>query len=96
MLAISAAKDYHTYTLFPLVGGGHLGGDDRPVHAPKRRFRQTHKIAHMTGVEGSSTFLQDPAYLQDHDQQQQQQQQQPPPRDVQLPIKPVLAEPAES
>ena len=90
MLAISAAKDYHTYTLFPLVGGGHLGGDDRPVHAPKRRFRQTHKIAHMTGVEGSSTFLQDPTYLQDHDQQQQ------PPRDVQLPIKPVLAEPAES
>ena len=51
----------------------------------------------MTSVEGSSTFLQDSAYLQDHDQQQQQQQQQqPPPRDVQLPIKPVLAEPAES
>ena len=49
----------------------------------------------MTGVEGSSTFIQDPAYLQDHDQQQQQQQQQPP-RDVQLQIKPVLAEPAES
>ena len=48
----------------------------------------------MTGVEGSSIFLQDSAYLQDHDQQQQQQQQ--PPRDVQLPIKPVLAEPAES
>ncbi len=48
----------------------------------------------MTGVEGSSTFLQDSAYLQDHDQQQQQQQ--PPPRDVQLPIKPVLAEPTES
>jgi hypothetical protein len=52
----------------------------------------------MTGVEGSSIFLQDSAYLQDHDHQQQQQQQQqpPPPRDVQLPIKPVLAEPAES
>jgi len=46
----------------------------------------------MTGVEGSSIFLQDSANLQDHDQQQQQ----PPPRDVQLPIKPVLAEPAES
>jgi hypothetical protein len=48
----------------------------------------------MTGVEGSSIFLQDSAYLQDHDQQQQQPP--PPPRDVQLPIKPVLAEPAES
>ena len=58
----------------------------------------------MTGVEESSTFLQDSAYLQDHDRQQQQQQQQqqrrrqqqPTPRDVQLPIKPVLAEPTEA
>ena len=60
---------------------------------PQRRFRQTRNLAHLTGVEESSTFLPDPAYLQDHDQQQQQQQQQPTPHDVQLPIKPVLAEP---
>ena len=51
--------------MFPLVGGGHLGGDGRPVHAPDAAFGKliTRARAHMTGVDTSSSFL------QDHDQE---------------------------